>query len=187
MEALPRIPGLNATSYLFVDAFQMQLTTLAVNASCTPLCAFAGTKNGYLFTVPETRHALLGEISQVIQALSELQGASGIVERFSVNRLEATVNRIIDETRHGTCSMVVDLRQEYKTEIGFINGYWCRRGKEVRVPTPLNDDLVRRIHERHTKNSIIIRLQRVITCNVYREKTKHITHFTTCNITASKS
>jgi 2-dehydropantoate 2-reductase len=65
-----------------------------------------------------------------------------------VDRLEATVNGIIQKTAETTCSMVVDLRRGQKTEIEFINGYWCRRGREVGMPTPINDDLVRQILHR---------------------------------------
>lgn len=81
-------------------------------------------------------------------ALPELRDIPGVPERFSVERLEATVHGIIQKTAETTCSMVVDLRRGQKTEIQFINGYWCRRGREVGVPTPINDKLVREILER---------------------------------------
>ncbi|KAM0426007.1 hypothetical protein ACHAPT_008636 [Fusarium lateritium] len=148
LEALPQVPRINATSYTFLDVFQIQLEKLTVNAFCNPLCALNDAKNGFLFTIPETRQAILTEISQVVYALPELRGVAGVLERFSVDRLEATVNGIIQKTAETTCSMVVDLRRGQKTEIEFINGYWCRRGRELGVPTPINDDLVRQILER---------------------------------------
>ncbi|RSL89736.1 hypothetical protein CEP51_001083 [Fusarium floridanum] len=148
LEALPLVPRLNATSYTFSGVFQIQLEKLTVNAFCNPLCALNDAKNGFLFTIPETRRAILTEISQVVYALPELRGMPGVLERFSVDKLEATVNGIIQKTAETTCSMVVDLRRGQKTEIEFINGYWCRRGREVGVPTPINDDLVRQILHR---------------------------------------
>ncbi|UKZ80589.1 hypothetical protein TrVFT333_008351 [Trichoderma virens FT-333] len=148
LEALPLVPRFNATRYSTLDVLQIQLEKLTVNAFCNPLCALNDAKNKFLFTIPDTRRALLTEISQVIQALPELQGMSGILERFSVDKLEKTVNDIILKTSETTCSMVVDLRRRQKTEIEFINGYWCRRGREVGVPTPINDSLVRQILER---------------------------------------
>lgn len=148
LEALPLVPRFNATSYSFLNVFQIQLEKLTVNAFCNPLCALNDAQNKYLFTIPETRHVLLKEISQVIHAVPELHGVPGISKRFSVERLEATVNGIIRKTAETTCSMVVDLRRGRKTEIQFINGYWCRRGREVGVPTPINDSLVRQILER---------------------------------------
>lgn len=148
LKALPLVQRLNATSHKFLDVFQIQLEKLAVNAFCNPLCALNNAKNGFLFTIPDTRRALLTEISQVVNALPELRDVPGVPERFSVDRLEATVNSIIQKTRETTCSMVVDLRRGQKTEIEFINGYWCQRGREVGIPMPLNDQLVRQILER---------------------------------------
>ncbi|KAI9147266.1 putative 2-dehydropantoate 2-reductase [Paramyrothecium foliicola] len=148
LEALPLVPRFNGTSYSFLEIFQIQLEKLTVNAFCNPLCALNDAQNKFLFTIPETRHELLKEISQVVCALPELREVSGVKERFSVERLEATVNDIIQRTMETTCSMVVDLRRGQKTEIQYINGYWCRRGREVGVPTPLNDSLVRQILEK---------------------------------------
>lgn len=148
LKALLLVPRFNATSYSFLDVFQIQLEKLTVNAFCNPLCALNDAQNKFLFTIPETRRKLLAEISRVIQALPELKEVSGISERFSVDKLEGTVNGIIQKTAETTCSMVVDLRRGQKTEIQFINGYWCRRGREVGIPTPMNDELVRKILER---------------------------------------
>lgn len=148
LEALPLVPIFNATAYSFLDVLQIQLEKLTVNAFCNPLCALKDAQNKYLFTIPETRRALLTEISRVIHALPELREVPSIRERFSMDRLEGTVNGILQKTAETTCSMVVDLRRGQKTEIEFINGYWCRRGREVGVPTPLNDSLVRKVLER---------------------------------------
>ncbi|KAH7143444.1 ketopantoate reductase PanE/ApbA C terminal-domain-containing protein [Dactylonectria macrodidyma] len=149
--ALPLVSRFNATAYSFLDVFQIQLEKLAVNAFCNPLCALNNAKNGFLFTISETRRALLEEISRVILALPELQGVAGVEDRFSPDTLEATVHQIITNTAETTCSMVVDLRQGRETEIQYINGFWCKRGRSVGVPTPMNDDLVRRITELHRK------------------------------------
>ncbi|KAH7163750.1 ketopantoate reductase PanE/ApbA C terminal-domain-containing protein, partial [Fusarium sp. MPI-SDFR-AT-0072] len=105
-------------------------------------------KNKFLFTIPQTRRALLTEISQVVCALPKLRDVPGVPERLSIETLEATVDGIIRKTAETTCSMVVDLQRGQKTEIEFINGYCCRRGREVVVPTPINDRLVREILER---------------------------------------
>ncbi|KAJ4264351.1 2-dehydropantoate 2-reductase (Ketopantoate reductase) (KPA reductase) (KPR) [Fusarium torreyae] len=159
LQALPTVPRLNATSYNFIQVFQIQLEKLAVNAFCNPLCALNDAKNGFLFTIPKTRRALLSEISRVVCALPELQGVSGVTDRFAVEKLEMTVNGILTKTAETTCSMVVDLRRGQKTEIQFINGYWCRRGREVGVSTPLNDDLVRQILERQGDGNLAVNYQ----------------------------
>ncbi|KAE8145965.1 ketopantoate reductase PanE/ApbA-domain-containing protein [Aspergillus avenaceus] len=145
LSALPLSPRLNATSYAYTEVLQFQLEKLAVNAFCNPLCALNDAKNGFLFTIPETKRALLAEISQVIMALPELRGVSGVRERFAVDRLEDTVEGILVKTAETTCSMVWDLRAARETEVRFINGYWVRRGREVGISTPVNEGLVEEV------------------------------------------
>jgi 2-dehydropantoate 2-reductase len=73
-------------------------------------------------------------------------------QRFAVDKMKATVKAIIEKTFHTTCSMVWDLRAGRETEIKFINGYWVKRGKEVRVATPVNGDLVAKVGMQERKN-----------------------------------
>lgn len=123
LDQLPLSPCLNATAYTYTEVLQIQLEKLAVNAFCNPLCALNDAENGFLFTIPETRRAILTEISNVVCALPELQHVSNLSERFAVDKLEATVNAIIEKTFHATCSMVWDLRAGRETEVRSINGY----------------------------------------------------------------
>ncbi|KKP07684.1 2-dehydropantoate 2-reductase [Trichoderma harzianum] len=106
LEALPLVPRFNATTYSTLDILQIQLEKLAVNTFCNPLCALNDAKNKFLFTILDTRRALLTEISRVIRALPELRGIPDISERFSVDKLETTVNGIIRANSEATCSMV---------------------------------------------------------------------------------
>ncbi|CAG8929350.1 unnamed protein product [Penicillium salamii] len=147
--ALPLSPRLNATAYSYTDVFQIQLEKLAVNAFCNPLCALNDAENGFLFTIPEMRRAILEEISTVACALPELQHVENLKERFAVDKLETTVNAIIQKTFHTTCSMVWDLRAGRETEVEFINGYWVKRGRELSVPTPINVELVEKVTRRN--------------------------------------
>ncbi|CAG7929448.1 unnamed protein product [Penicillium olsonii] len=147
--ALPLSPRLNATAYNYTDVFQIQLEKLAVNAFCNPLCALNDAENGFLFTLPDMRRAILKEISAVVYALPELRHVENLRERFAVDRLETTVNAIIEKTFHTTCSMVWDLRAGRETEIEFINGYWVKRGRELGVPTPINVELVEKVTRRN--------------------------------------
>jgi len=152
LDVLPQSQILNATSYSYTDILQIQLEKLTVNAFCNPICALHDAKNEFLFTVPEMRRSLLEEISQVVLALPELKGVPGVEERFSVERLESTVNMIIEKTAQTICSMVWDLRAGRETEIKFINGSWSRMGRSTGVKTPINDDLVCQILARSPKN-----------------------------------
>ncbi|KAL3495120.1 ketopantoate reductase PanE/ApbA-domain-containing protein [Aspergillus germanicus] len=145
LQALPLSQTLNLAAYTYTGILQIQLEKLAVNAFCNPLCALNDAKNGFLFTVPDTRRAILTEISNVVFALPALKGEPGLKDRFSVDGLERTVNGIIARTANTTCSMVWDLRAGRETEIQFINGSWSRMGREVGVETPVNDRLVEEI------------------------------------------
>jgi len=46
----------------------------------------------------------------------------------------------------GRPSLAQDVARGRKTEVEFLNGYVSRRGREVGVPTPVNDSVVK-----HTK------------------------------------
>lgn len=152
LDTLPRSTTLNATSYCYTDILKIQLEKLAVNAFCNPICALNNARNEFLFTVPELRRAILQEISQVVLSLPELKGVAGVEERFSVERLESTVNMIITKTSQTTCSMVWDLRARRETEINFINGSWSRMGRKVGVKTPVNSELVRKVLDRSSNH-----------------------------------
>lgn len=151
LKALPQVPRFNCRSYEWTNILQIQLEKLSVNAFCNPLCALANSQNKYLFTIPEICCALMSEISSVILALPELKGVSGVAERFSPKALESTVMAIIDQNRETTCSMVWDLRAGRETEIQYINGYWARKGRDVGVRTPINDELIAKIESRTIK------------------------------------
>lgn len=148
LNILPQSPRLNLASYTYTSVLQFQLEKLAVNAFCNPLCALNDASNGFLFTLPETRRAILTEISNVVLALPELKAVPGVAERFSIERLEDTVNGILTKTFHTTCSMVWDLREGRETEVRFINGSWSRMGRTVGVETPVNDRLVEEVEGR---------------------------------------
>ncbi|KAI8939619.1 hypothetical protein NX059_003380 [Plenodomus lindquistii] len=148
LEALPKAARLNCKAYAWPDIMQIQLEKLAVNALSNPLCALADSDNEHILTIPETVRRLMEEISAVVLALPELKGVPGVAERFSAPVLEATVMDIIVRNRSTVSSMVWDVRAGRETEIRYINGYWARRGREVGIPTPINDDIVSKIEQR---------------------------------------
>lgn len=131
LHSLPQAPRLNATTYSYINVFQIQLEKLAVNAFCNPICALNNAKNGFLFTLPDTRREILTEISAVVLALPELQNVPGARERFAVERLEATVNRILTQTAEMTCSMVWDLRAGRETESDILLGTGCEGARQL--------------------------------------------------------
>ena len=159
LHMLPSAPRLNCRAHLWPTILQIQLEKLACNALSNPLCALADAVTAYLYSIPETCTALMQEISSVILALPELQGIEGVRHRFSAEALENTVMAIIGKNKATTTSMVWDMRRGNETEIRYINGYWARRGREVGVSTPMNDELVERIEAMTAARMREIRLQ----------------------------
>lgn len=148
LKALPQVPRFNCRTYEWPDILQIQLEKLAVNAVSNPLCTLADAVVNYLFTIPETCGTLTAEISSVAQALPELRRVPDVERRFSPETLSATVTRIFEQNSETTVSMVWDMRAGRETEIRYINGYWSRRGRELGIPTPINDELVAKIEAR---------------------------------------
>ncbi|KAL4815768.1 ketopantoate reductase PanE/ApbA C terminal-domain-containing protein [Aspergillus spinulosporus] len=134
-----------AASLSYTDVLETQLEKLAMNAFSNSGCAMYDAKNAILFTFPELRRTILSEISNIILRLSELRGDEGVEERFSIDRLERTVNRVLERTMEMMCSMVVDLRHRREIEVAFINGYWIQREREVGVSVDINESLMAKI------------------------------------------
>ncbi|KAG9192186.1 2-dehydropantoate 2-reductase [Alternaria panax] len=145
LEILPLVTRLNCQAYPWPTILQLQLEKLACNALSNPICALEDAVTAYILSIPETCMRLMHEISSVVLALPELQGVERVKERFSAKALHSTVMDIIEKNRATTVSMVWDMRNKRETEIRYINGYWARRGREVGVKTPLNDELVERV------------------------------------------
>ncbi|OOF95051.1 hypothetical protein ASPCADRAFT_5637 [Aspergillus carbonarius ITEM 5010] len=156
LHALPLSPRLTATSHPYPTLLQIQLEKLAVNAFCNPVCALHDSKNAILFNFPDLRREILTEISNIVLRLPELRGVDGVEERFAVDRLEETVNGILERTRETVCSMVGDVRAGRETEVRFINGYWVRRGREVGVSVRVNEELMGRVLEGKPQRGLML-------------------------------
>lgn len=64
-----------------------------------------------------------------------------MAERFAAFR------RVWDKHRALKASMLQDLEAGRATEIGHINGFACRQGKMLGIPTPANAAVVRLVRE----------------------------------------
>lgn len=60
--------------------------------------------------------------------------------------IELFRNSYVD-MRNAKAGMLQDLELGRKTEVDWLNGYICRTGRELSVPTPVNDRLVALIHD----------------------------------------
>ncbi|MCK5183812.1 MAG: hypothetical protein KAQ95_05860, partial [Candidatus Heimdallarchaeota archaeon] len=67
--------------------------------------------------------------------------------------LLSTIIKQVSIKRHGAIksSLLWDLKAGRKTEIDFINGYIVKKAKEVSLEAPLNNFLVKAIHEIENK------------------------------------
>ena len=140
---------------------------LLVNSVIAPFGGLFGLSVGDLFKNPRIRKimsALKEEGIRVADALNiKLEKVDNInIRNFFYkpkiddnlftqikSRLMSNLIAKIGIKRHGKIksSMLWDLEQKRLTEIDFLNGYICKKGKEVDVETPINSFLVKAIHE----------------------------------------
>jgi 2-dehydropantoate 2-reductase len=154
LEQIVNAPLLNATAFESRELRMLQLEKLVVNAMINPLTVIFNCKNGELFTrSPITRvmRLLLREASMVVSRLPELrpkqeEGAEEEVEdRFSIENLEIKVLDVAEKTASNTSSMLQDFRAGKETEVGYINGYIVKRGKEMGIDVRHNEKVVEMI------------------------------------------
>jgi len=72
----------------------------------------------------------------------------GFFRRISGNIMSSIIINV-SAKRHGNIypSLLVDLERGRKTEVDSLNGYVVKKGKEKNIPTPINEFLVKAIHE----------------------------------------
>ena len=63
-------------------------------------------------------------------------------------------HRVWDRHAKLKASMLQDLEKGRITEIQYINGYVCRKGREVHVPTPCNDFVVQLVTEAENSKQV---------------------------------
>lgn len=106
---------------------------LVVNAAINPLTALLGVTNGELLNRTSARELsarLAGEVAAV---------ASGKNISLAFNDPVKAVEDVIGRTAANQSSMLQDVRRGAPTEIGAINGAVVEAGREVGVPTPVNE------------------------------------------------
>ena len=107
-----------------------------VNASINPITAILRVPNGDLVR-SRTLSKLMADVISECEAVAE---ASGIA--LPVKSMYRRARAVAKETAGNRSSMLRDIELGRKTEIDSINGYLCRCGEAVAVPTPLNRALV---------------------------------------------
>ncbi len=116
------------------DARPAQWRKVIFNAATNPVGALTGLTHGRVCERPDLRAI----VSALVDEGKAVAGAQGIT-------LDADPEELIDhaakpEVAYGhKASMLQDVEARRATEIDFLNGGIARFGRELGVPTPLND------------------------------------------------
>jgi 2-dehydropantoate 2-reductase len=116
---------------------------VAINACINPLTALLHCKNGQLTLSKRLIKSIAEEIATVTD--------------FQVSYLEEAVETVCMNTSLNTNSMLVDILANRKTEIDYINGYFCELGKQKGTPLILNEFLVELIHAKRLESAYRIK------------------------------
>jgi 2-dehydropantoate 2-reductase len=120
------------------DARPAQWRKVIFNASTNPVGALTGLTHGRVCERPDLRAI----VSALVDEGKAVAAAQGIV-------LDADPEELIDhaakpEVAYGhKASMLQDVEARRATEVDFLNGGIARFGRELGVPTPLNDAITR--------------------------------------------
>lgn len=120
------------------DMLSAQWYKLAINCVINPLTAINNIDNGEILN-----RQYLPAIKQILQELSLVAKAEHI--NLSVPSLLTKVEQVALATKLNTSSMRADVLAGKATEIDYINGYICQLGKQHKIATPKNTELVAQV------------------------------------------
>ncbi|KFX94656.1 hypothetical protein O988_06168, partial [Pseudogymnoascus sp. VKM F-3808] len=125
------------------ELLRVTLEKLVANAVINPLTAIFRIPNGGVLdpSLAPLRKALVEEASAVILAhLSTLSAVdAAAAERFSAEALGRMVEGVCTATSGNRSSMLQDVEAGRGTEVGYINGWIVRKGRELGVETGVNE------------------------------------------------
>jgi 2-dehydropantoate 2-reductase len=127
-------------THAVADARPAQWRKVIFNASTNPVGALTGLTHGRVCERPDLRAI----VSALVDEGTAVAGAQGIT-------LDADPEELIDHAAKPEvaydhkASMLQDVEARRRTEIDFLNGGIARFGRELGVPTPLNDAITRLI------------------------------------------
>lgn len=144
--------GLNCSTLTSAAMDQLLWKKLAANCVINPLTALFRCTNGELLLEPsffELQQNLLREVAQVAQACCAATGTHDHL--LDEGTLRQFVGQVIQDTKDNRSSMLQDVLNQKPTEIEHLNNYIVRKGRELGIECPENEDLVSRILEIPTK------------------------------------
>jgi 2-dehydropantoate 2-reductase len=107
-----------------------------VSACINPVTAVLRVPNGKLLDSP----VISRFVREVCQECIDVACSEGI--RLSSASMYARVRAVARDTSRNLSSMLQDVERGSRTEIGQINGVFCKTGRDDGIPTPLNNALV---------------------------------------------
>lgn len=143
--------GLHCRSISKDEMNSMLWRKLAANCGINPLTALLQCENGHLsqplgLDYPSIDE-IVQEVSQVALAVVSDSGSAACQEAsvLSFDSLRQFVDTVIEDTQHNKSSMLQDVLKGHRTEIDYLNGYVSKKGRDLGIETPANDDLCKRI------------------------------------------
>ena len=128
--------GLQAESISNMDS--MLWLKLAANCTINPLTAILGCTNGALTSNDKFQNmapSILDELAQICP----LAPTPKLMHDFVTN--------VISDTADNKSSMLQDVENKRTTEIDYLNGWVVQKGKELGIPTPVNQAVCDEIKE----------------------------------------
>jgi len=113
---------------------------LLVNVGINALTAIHGCPNGKLLESAATKDALTAAVREG-EAVARALGIEMIGDPLAM-----TLD-VCSKTARNLSSMLQDVNNKRLTEIDSINGAIVAAGKNLGIPTPVNDELVRKVRE----------------------------------------
>ncbi|SFJ05030.1 ketopantoate reductase family protein [Thermoflavimicrobium dichotomicum] len=149
---LPTDPILEKWIAELIDRFGFQINLdgqiakkmwekLAINCAINPLTALEQIRNGEL--LKPTYTWIMKQICAEVVAVANRKGFS-----FELSNILYKVTSVCQQTAQNISSMLQDMQKGVQTEIDYLNGAVVKYGKEEKVPTPINEKLVKQVHQK---------------------------------------
>ena len=121
------------------DVYKYLWDKILYNSALNPLGALLETNYGTLAELPETRKIM----DEIIEEIFKVCKAKGIelFHRSAEEYKKLFYEKLIPPTAEHFPSMYWDIKSGKRTEIDALNGAIVRLGKEVGIPTPVNETI----------------------------------------------
>jgi len=121
------------------DVYKYLWDKILYNSALNPLGALLETNYGTLAELPETRKIM----DEIIEEIFKVCKAKGIelFHRSAEEYKQLFYEKLIPPTAEHFPSMYWDIKSGKRTEIDALNGAIVRLGKEVGIPTPVNETI----------------------------------------------